>query len=175
MNTNYQVIKTEDELRKAVESLSQQQTIGLDTETTELDPYYGRLRLIQLATSSGVYVVDLDSFRNGDPKQATALRSLRDLLAAPRPIKILHNAKFDAKFIKHTLGTDLGGIFDTLLASQLVSAMTSRSGTTRHRNFSIFERSCRQDGAFEQLELRASEAQLEYGPDAAVLVLLERN
>ena len=47
---NYQVIKNEEELRKAVESLSAHQAIGLDTETTELDPYLARLRLIQLAT-----------------------------------------------------------------------------------------------------------------------------
>src|SRR5436189_232225 len=50
MNTNFQLIKTEEELRKAVERLSTHPVIGLDTETTELDPYYGRLRLIQLAT-----------------------------------------------------------------------------------------------------------------------------
>ena len=47
---------------------------------------------------------------------------MRRLLAAPRPIKIAHNAKFDAKFIKHNLGVDLGGLFDTLLASQIVGA-----------------------------------------------------
>ena len=35
---NYQVIKTEEALRKAIESLSAHQVIGLDTETTELDP-----------------------------------------------------------------------------------------------------------------------------------------
>src|SRR4030095_1750943 len=140
MNTNYRVIRTEEELRKAVELLSTHQVIGLDTETTELDPYYGRLRLIQLATPSGVTVIDLDAFRNGDPKQNGALASLRDLLAAPRPIKILHNAKFDAKFIKHTLGTDLGGIFDTLLASQLIGAGDIEErhrldgGSSRHLN-----------------------------------------
>src|SRR6266850_1314238 len=62
MNTNYRVIKTEEDLRKAVELLSTHQVIGLDTETTELDPYYGRLRLIQLATPSGVHVIDLGGF-----------------------------------------------------------------------------------------------------------------
>ena len=122
MNTNYQVIKSAEELRKAVESLTTHQVIGLDTETTELDPYYGRLRLLQLATPGGVKVIDLDAFPSGDPKKDNALAPLRDLLSAPRPIKILHNAKFDAKFIKHTFGTDLGGIFDTLLASQLLGA-----------------------------------------------------
>src|SRR5918993_5814982 len=118
MNTSYQLVKTEADLRRAIETLSAQTAIGLDTETTELDPYIGRLRLIQLASPAGVHIIDLDAFRNGDPQKNSTLAPLRDLLSAPRPIKILHNAKFDAKFIKHTLGTDLGGIFDTLLASQ---------------------------------------------------------
>src|SRR2546421_12751182 len=98
MNTTYQLIKTEEELRKAVESLSAHQVIGLDTETTELDPYLGRLRLIQLATPDAVYVIDLNSFSEGALKQSEALAPLRQLFSSPRPIKIAHNAKFDAKF-----------------------------------------------------------------------------
>jgi DNA polymerase-1 len=174
MNTNYRVIRTEDELRKAVELLSTHQVIGLDTETTELDPYYGRLRLIQLATPSGVYVIDVDAFRNGDLKRAEALASLRGLLAAPRPIKILHNAKFDAKFIKHTLGTDLGGIFDTLLASQLLGAgdIEERHGleavASRYLNEAV-DKSER----LSNWDLELTEAQLEYAArDAAVLLPL---
>ena len=174
MNTNYRVIRTEEELRKAVELLSTHQVVGLDTETTELDPYYGRLRLIQLATPSGVHVVDLDAFRNGDPKKSEALASLRDLLAAPRPIKILHNAKFDAKFIKHTLGTDLGGIFDTLLASQLLGAgdIEERHGleAVASRYLSeVVDKSER----LSNWDLELTEAQLEYAArDAAVLLPL---
>jgi ribonuclease D len=64
------------------------------------------MRLIQLATPSGVYIVDLDTFgdgRNGNLRESAALAPLRELLAAHRPVKIAHNAKFDAKFIKHTL------------------------------------------------------------------------
>jgi DNA polymerase I-like protein with 3'-5' exonuclease and polymerase domains len=120
--TNYALIRTADELRKAIETLSTQPVVGLDTETTELDPYTSRLRLIQLATPDRVYIVDFDHFANGDSRLSDALAPLRRLLAAPRPIKIAHNAKFDAKFIKHNLGVDLGGLFDTLLASQLVAA-----------------------------------------------------
>jgi DNA polymerase I-like protein with 3'-5' exonuclease and polymerase domains len=174
MNTNYQVIKTEEELRKAVELLSTHQVIGLDTETTELDPYYGRLRLIQLATPSGVYVIDVDAFLNGDPKQNTALASLRDLLAAPRPIKILHNAKFDAKFIKHTLGTDLGGIFDTLLASQLLGAgdIEERHGLEAVASRYLSEAVDKTE-RLSNWNLELSESQLEYAArDAAVLLPL---
>jgi len=174
MITNYRVIKTEEDLRTAIESLRSFQAIGLDTETTELDPYYGRLRLLQLATPACVHVIDLDAFRNGDLRKSEALRPLRELLAAPRPIKILHNAKFDAKFIKHELGTDLGGIFDTLLASQLVGAgdIEERHGleavATRYLNEAVDKTERLSNWNFE-----LSEAQLEYAArDAAVLLPL---
>ena len=39
---NYQVIKTADELRKAIEILTAQPVLGLDTETTDLDPFTSR-------------------------------------------------------------------------------------------------------------------------------------
>ena len=115
---NYELIKNADELRKAIETIATQPVVGLDTETTELDPFTSRLRLIQLATPERIFIVDFDHFANGNAAQSEALDPLRRLLAAPRPIKIAHNAKFDAKFIKHNLGVDLGGLFDTLLASQ---------------------------------------------------------
>ena len=59
MATNYQVIKTADELRRAIERMSSEPVVGLDTETTDLDPYTSRLRLIQLATPERVSIVDL--------------------------------------------------------------------------------------------------------------------
>jgi DNA polymerase-1 len=177
MNTNYQLIKTEEQLRKAVESLSTHQAIGLDTETTELDPYIGRMRLIQLATPSGVYIIDLDAFgdrSNGNLRETDTLTPLRELLAAHRPVKIAHNAKFDAKFIKHTLGTDLGGLFDTLLASQLIGAgdIEERHGleavASRYLNEAVDKTERLSNWNFE-----LSEAQLQYAArDAAVLVPL---
>ena len=85
--TNYQVIKTADELRRAIESISSQPVVGLDTETTELDPFTSRLRLIQLATPDRVFIVDFDAFVEG-AADSDALAPLRRLLAAPRPIKI---------------------------------------------------------------------------------------
>src|SRR4030095_8773364 len=108
MTTNYQVIKNSEDLRQAVQKISSQPTVGLDTETTDLDPYTSRLRLIQLAAPDKVFIVDLDAFRNGDFARNETLAPLRQLLEAARPIKIAHNSKFDAKFIKHNLGVDLG-------------------------------------------------------------------
>src|SRR6266480_140654 len=177
MNTNYRLIKNEEELRRVVQSLSAHQAMGLDTETTELDPYFGRLRLIQLATPSGVHIIDLDAFRNGgngDLSQTSALAPLRDLLSAHRPVKIAHNAKFDAKFIKHSLGVDLGGIFDTLLASQLLGAgdIEERHGleavASRYLNEAVDKTE-----RLSNWNLELSDAQLEYAArDANVLLPL---
>ena len=172
--TNYQLITTADELRKAIETLSNQPVVGLDTETTELDPYTSRLRLIQLATPDRVYIIDFDKFADADTRKSEALEPLRRLLAAPRPIKIAHNAKFDAKFLKHNLGIDLGGLFDTLLASQLVGAgdIEERHGleTVAERYLNeIVDKSER----LSNWNLELTEAQLEYAArDAAVLLPL---
>src|SRR5436190_16541929 len=119
--TNYKVIKTANDLSSAVEALSNQPVVGLDTETTDLDPYTARLRLIQLATPDLVYLIDLNSF-DTDLRVGGVFAPLRRLMTSPRPIKIAHNAKFDAKFLKHNLGVDIVGLFDTLLASPPVSA-----------------------------------------------------
>jgi DNA polymerase-1 len=174
---NYKVIRTADELRRAVESLSNLSAIGLDTETTELDPYTGRLRLIQLAAPDGVSIIDLDAFANGSNggfANNLALLPLKRLLEAPRPIKIAHNSKFDAKFLKHNLGADLGGVFDSLLASQLVSAgdIEERHGletvASRYLNETVDKSERLSNWNFE-----LSEAQLEYAArDAAILLPL---
>src|SRR5438876_4572080 len=174
MNTQYQLITNGEELQRAVTDLSTRQAVGLDTETTELDPYLGRLRLIQLASPDGVHIVDLNRFSDGEVKAGDALEPLRQLLTAWRPIKIAHNAKFDAKFIKHNLGVGIVGLFDTLLASQLVSAgdIEERHGleaiAARYLNEAVDKSERLSNWDFE-----LSEAQLQYAArDAAVLIPL---
>src|SRR5713226_4349110 len=174
MSAQYQLITNGEDLRRATDELFNKQAIGLDTETTELDPYLGRLRLVQLASAEQVYIIDLNAFRDEDFSKSEALEPLRRLLAAPRPIKIAHNAKFDAKFIKHNFGVDLGGLFDTLLASQLVSAgdIEERHGlnaiAARYLNEEVDKTERLSNWEFE-----LSEAQLQYAArDAAVLIPL---
>src|SRR5436190_7498242 len=174
MSAQYQLITNGEDLRRAADELRNKQAIGLDTETTELDPYLGRLRLVQLASADNVYIVDLNAVRDDDFSKSEALEPLRRLLAAPRPIKIAHNAKFDAKFIKHNFGVDLGGLFDTLLASQIVSAgdIEERHGlnaiAARYLNEEVDKTERLSNWEFE-----LSEAQLQYAArDAAVLIPL---
>src|SRR6201988_1177212 len=174
MNTQYELVTTADQLRRAVDQLASRQVVGLDTETTDLDPYLSRLRLIQLATPENVFIIDVDKFADYDLKLGEEFAPLRRLFSAPRPIKIAHNSKFDAKFIKHNLGVDLVGLFDTLLASQLVGAgdIEERHGleivASRYLNEAVDKSERLSNWNFE-----LSEAQLEYAArDAAILLPL---
>ena len=174
MNTQYQVITTAAELRRAIDELSTRQVVGLDTETTDLDPHLARLRLIQLATSDGVHIIDLNRFADQDLKQGDELAPLRRLFTGSRPIKIAHNAKFDAKFIKHNFGVDVVGLFDTLLASQLVSAgdIEERHGLEAIAGRYLSEAVDKSE-RLSNWEFELSEAQLQYAArDAAVLIPL---
>src|SRR5438128_1670295 len=112
MNTpGYKLVTTPEELSQTLATLRAAPEVGFDSETTGLDPHTSRLRLIQLATQQAAYVIDLFRFT---PEQ---LKPVLDLLAAPRPLKVAHNAKFDAKFLLRHYGVRLGGLFDTYLAS----------------------------------------------------------
>ncbi len=123
MEVYFQLINDAKSLNEALEELKGEEYLGFDTETTALDPFDGVIRLVQLSDGKNTIVIDLKPFMDkGDLKTMPELSGLRELLAADRPIKIAHNAKFDAKWTLHHLGTELGGIFDTLLASQLIAA-----------------------------------------------------
>ena len=191
---NYKLVTTRDELTTAAERLSREPVLGFDTETTSLDPYAGRLRLAQLAAPDAVYVFDLFALAPGDGEAAhgPALEPLRRLLAATSPVKVAHNAKFDAKWVKHHLGVELcgdydsraeangeerverAGLFDTMLASQLISAGEQED---RHSLESVatryLERGVDKTQQLSDWSGELSAAQLEYAArDAATLLPL---
>ena len=123
MEIYFQLIDDADGVRRACRELDSEKFLGFDTETTELDPYRGDIRLVQFSTGKATYVIDLKPFgSNGSLRENTDLAPLRELLADSSKIKIAHNAKFDAKWVRHHLGTEVNGLFDTFLASQLIAA-----------------------------------------------------
>lgn len=114
--TPFQLISAPDQLTAIGQLLAGQRAIGVDTETTHLDPLVARVRLLQLSTPEKVYLLDLFQI------PPSALAPITAILEAERPVKVLHNAKFDAKMLRHHFGIELTALFDTMLASQLISA-----------------------------------------------------
>ncbi|HMJ09391.1 MAG TPA: DNA polymerase [Pyrinomonadaceae bacterium] len=121
MEVYFQIIRDADGVRKACAELAHEKFLGFDTETTELDPYRGELRLLQFSNGRNTHVIDLRAF-GGDHKTDPDLAPLRQILTDPAHTKIAHNAKFDIKWVRHHLGIEIEGIFDTFLASQLIAA-----------------------------------------------------
>jgi DNA polymerase-1 len=113
----YTLVAEAAALEACLDDVERHPTLGLDTETTGLDPFTSRVRLVQLATPERVWVVDCFAV------PALEHPRLRALLEAERPIKICHNAKFDVRMLdQHAAGARPRGIFDTYLASQIVAA-----------------------------------------------------
>src|SRR5687767_5083583 len=130
MEIYFQLVNEAESLKKAVEELKDEPFLGFDVETTELDPYRGDLRLVQLSTGKNTKVIDLKPFREkGDLRIMPDLAPLRDLLSSNKQTKIAHNAKFDCKWVRHHLGTEVGSVYDTYLASVLIAA---GEGERRH-------------------------------------------
>jgi len=130
MEIYFELVKDADGVRRACEELAGEPALGFDTETTELDPYRGELRLVQLSSVRKTFVFDLLPFASGESLAAhPALAPLRGLLGGDATVKVAHNAKFDAKWVRHHVGCEVNNLFDTYLASQLISA---GDGERRH-------------------------------------------
>lgn len=120
--TPFKLVSTEPALEQAVGAISSHSVIGVDTETTSLSPFQGAVRLLQLATPEQSFVIDLFQL------PAFKHRGLRELLSSAQPVKVFHNAKFDLKMLLHHFDLEVRGLFDTLLASQLIGAGRSEGG-----------------------------------------------
>ena len=176
MELYYQYIRDIDGLRKACSELNAEPFLGIDTETTELDPRDGELRLIQFSTGKTTYVIDMRPFASSGGLRANPeLAPLRGLISDEKQVKIAHNAKFDSKWVRFHLGCEIGNVFDSYLASQLISA---GDGDRRHsladtaQFFTGIELDKSQQVSDWSLN-ELSQHQVEYAArDAAVLIAL---
>jgi DNA polymerase-1 len=110
------VIRSAGELQPVLPWLLQAPAVGLDIETTGLNPHRSSVRLVQLATDDDTYVVDIAT---------TPITALQPVLDQAQSL-IIHNGKFDLRHLAHaglSLPADLGTrVRDTMLAAQLLAA-----------------------------------------------------
>lgn len=176
MEVYFQLINDAEGVKNACELLKNVDYLGFDTETTALDPYDGIVRLVQLSNGDDTKVIDLKPFADsGDLKTHPALEPLRELISAPKPIKVAHNAKFDAKWVRHHLGVDVGGVFDTLVASQLIAAgdQDRRHNLAEVANYFLGIEVDKSEQVSDWSADELSQSQIQYAAkDAAIMVAL---
>lgn len=108
-------IMNDDINEEQFDHLSKCEELALDTETTGLNPFEKRLRLIQIYdTDRRVILVRMSTMRS--PR-------ICSLLENPAIVKIFHHARFDLSFLSRWLGVHAHNIFCTKIASKLLRGM----------------------------------------------------
>jgi len=119
----YEAITTDAQLAELMATLSQQERISVDTETTSTRARAAQLVGCSFAWQPGRAVYLPLRSPPGDPRLdlATTLERLRPVLENPRIAKIGQNLKYDT-IVWRNVGIELQGItFDTMVADYLLA------------------------------------------------------
>lgn len=106
------MVEDEPSLQALVDRLSTSPVIALDTESDSSYAYQEKVCLIQISDLHQDYIVD--------PLALGSIRPLGALLADKSIIKVLHGADYDIVCLKRDFGFQIHGLFDTLIAAQLL-------------------------------------------------------
>ena len=86
--------------------------LGVDTETEGFDFTCKKLIMFQIGDRDRQYVIDT---------REVDISPLRHVLESKDIVKVLHNAKFDYKFIKKWAGISMEEMYDTFLAERVIN------------------------------------------------------
>lgn len=109
------------QLEKITASLQQKPfPLGLDLETTGLDPRHNKIVSLMFGTTRQVYVLDMRPFYsvNAVEKQRW-VESIACFLQSA-PMFVGHNLKFDWSFLYHAVGARINCVVDTMLQEQVL-------------------------------------------------------
>jgi ribonuclease D len=158
------LIATSEALEHASSGFVTETALGLDTEFVRTRTYYARLGLIQIADSSGVWLVDAVALPSLDP--------LRHVLGGASVERVLHSCGEDLGAFLHHFGALPPSIFDTQVAAALVGlgfSLSYQSLVEQVLGVRLAKEETRSDWTARPL----TEAQLEYAArDVAYLLPL---
>jgi ribonuclease D len=97
--------------------------LEVDTETTGFDPHRDKILLVQIGGGEDQVIINAQAVLTDKPKN---IRLLKDVLENSQVL--LHNAKFDYKFLKVRYGIRLNHVHDTMIAAHLIKAGLKKKG-----------------------------------------------
>lgn len=114
LNLDWRYITTTHQLEAEIDPYRTRKILGIDTETTGLDPHQDQVRLVQIATA-GMPTLVIDLWKVDE------IHALKTLLTSPA-LKVGHTLKFDWQMLA-TSGIPLHGpFFDAYLAHKVLNA-----------------------------------------------------
>jgi DNA polymerase-1 len=128
---NILIARTQADIDHAFERLSAAEALGCDTETSGLNPRYGKLFSIQFSDGEFNLLVPIS--------EGIPIGRLAEILENPRIVKIFHNAKFDLEFLRES-GRAVNNVFDTMIAEKVLTKGANQSTSlaeTLYRYFAV--------------------------------------
>ena len=128
---NALIARTQADIHHAHERLSTAAALGCDTETSGLNPRYGRMFSVQFSDGEFNVLVPIS--------EGVRLGRLGEILENSSIVKIFHNANFDLAFLR-AHGQLVHNIFDTMIAEKVLTKGANQSvslAETLYRYFAI--------------------------------------
>jgi len=110
------VIKEPYQFDMMIKQLEKATILGVDTETTGLDPFTYKPLLISLYDGTTAFVVDLLALGVAKIKQ------LKPILENPNILKVGHNLSYEYKFFYHTARIEMQHLHDIMIVDRMVYA-----------------------------------------------------
>ena len=108
-----EVVDRDDRLADLARRWLREPAVGLDTEFVRERTFFPRLGLIQVADSSGCYLVDMVAVGDSSPLAA--------VVSSPAVTKVFHSPSEDLEIFHHAFGLAPERLFDCQIASTLCS------------------------------------------------------
>lgn len=128
---NVLIARTSEDIDLVFARLSASKALGCDTETSSLNPKFGKLFSLQFSDGDFNVLVPLS--------EGVKLGKLGAILSDPGIIKIFHNARFDLDFLS-AVGVHVENVFDTMVAERVLTRGANQSASlaeTLYRYFAV--------------------------------------
>jgi len=107
------MVEDESTLRDVAATLARSPVIGIDTESDSSYAYQEKVSLIQVSDLTTDFIID--------PLSVPDLSPLKQILADPTIVKVLHGADYDIVCLRRDHDFHIRGLFDTLIAAQFLN------------------------------------------------------
>ncbi len=111
----YTYIDTKGKLLKLIPEIIKDDTLSIDVESSDLNPYTATLLLIQIESNQINYILDVRKIGK------ETISYLFSLIKDSNKLCIGHNIKFDCKMIYHNTGELIHNVYDTMLGEVLIN------------------------------------------------------
>lgn len=126
--SNYQLIKTTQQLNQLILQLRQEDCIAVDTESDSLYSYFEKVCLLQISTRAENFIID---------PLLVDITPIGEIFASPNHEKIFHAAEFDILSLNRDYGFEFENLFDTMIAAKILGWEKIGLGNILKRRFSI--------------------------------------